>query len=271
MITIPHLETNVATACQLRCVSCNHFVPMQVPQARENMATAAQMESDLGHLARVLRADAYGMLGGEPLLHPRLPDLLAVSRASGISGRVEVWTNGIRVRRMGREFWRAADGRPAFERLVVSVYPGTLDDAELGWIAGRCRDEGVELVVKDERAVPNFERLLEPAPTGPEATAKKYRACFFKGFSRVVDRGVFYRCCTSPFIPKLLLGLPEGTDGIPVAGITEEALRTFLAREAPMASCTICAGLDPHDRHHMRWTQVRDAEEWRRASAGAGA
>jgi hypothetical protein len=260
VITLPHLETNVTIACQLRCVSCNHFVALQTNEAKKRLADPVQVYEDLAALSRFLHVDAWGALGGEPLLHPHLVDILAAVQKTRIADVIEVWTNGIAVRKATPAFWDSLD------RLVVSAYPGTLDDAEIEWIKSAAGEAQVEVLVKDERHVPNFERLLEPSPTSEMDTLRKYRACFFKDYSRVADKGFFYRCCTSPFIPRLLLGLPEGTDGIAIAGLTESALLAFLNQKEAPTSCQLCSGLDPAIRRRTDWREVRDPAEWLSAS-----
>lgn len=260
MINLPHLETNVTVACQLRCVNCNHFVALQANDAKKRICNPQQVYDDLSALSKFVHVDAWGALGGEPLLHPYLVDVLTAATKSRIADTIEVWTNGIAVRKQGPAFW------DSFDRLVVSVYPGTLENSEIEWIRGACVEAKVELQVKDERHVPNFERLLEPVPTEADRSDRKYRSCFFKNYSRVADNDYFYRCCTSPFIPRLLLGLPEGTDGIRISTLTEAALREFLGRTEAMTSCHLCSGLDPQERHRADWREVRDPALWKTAS-----
>jgi hypothetical protein len=260
MINLPHLETNVTVACQLRCVNCNHFVALQTHEAKKRLADPVQVFQDLSTLSRFLHVDAWGALGGEPLLHPHLVDVLTAVAKSRIADTIEVWTNGVAVRKQGPAFW------DAFDRLVVSVYPGTLEDSEINWIKAACKEANVQCAIKDERTVPNFERLLEPVPTVEPQTTQKYRACFFKDYSRVADNDFFYRCCTSPFIPRLLLNLPEGTDGLRISTMTEEALVQFLGRTEGMVSCNLCSGLDPRVRHRADWREERDPGQWTKAS-----
>ncbi len=266
MIHLPHLETNVFIGCQNRCIACNHFVPLQVDRVKGSMVMPADLAEDLAAFGRLAHVEGYALIGGEPTLHPLLVDLMRVARQSGIADHVEVWTNGQTLRRMADThpgFWDEAD------RLVVSVYPGKLTDEDLDEIRALSRDAGVELVIKDERLQPNFTVLLEPEPTSELVTRRKYKDCWFKSYSRVLDRGVLYRCCTSPFIGPLLQGRPEGADGIPLAGLTEEALATFLARAEPMPSCAICAGRNTASARPIPWSEIRDPDSWVRASAGA--
>ena len=66
------------------------------------MARSAIAKSrDLAVARDVLRPRYFKLVGGEPLLHPRLPELLDVARASGIAEVYSVTTNGVllRVRR----------------------------------------------------------------------------------------------------------------------------------------------------------------------------
>jgi hypothetical protein len=260
MIRLPHLETNVTVACQLRCVNCNHFVALQTHEAKARIADPVQVYDDLSTLSKFVHVDAWGALGGEPLLHPHLVDVLTAVAKSRIADVIEVWTNGVAVRKQAPAFW------DSFDRLVVSVYPGTLEDTEIEWIKAACAEANVQVQIKDERHVPNFERLLEPSPTEDPASTRKYRACFFKDYSRVADNDYFYRCCTSPFIPRLLLGLPEGTDGIRISTLTETALLQFLGRSEAMISCHLCSGLDPQVRHRADWREERDPVKWTKES-----
>lgn len=261
MIQLPHLETNVTIACQHRCVACNHFVPIQVRDFKASMVRPEMLARDLAIFSTIVRVHGYALIGGEPLLHPEIVTLMEIANESGIADRVEVWTNGAALREMGDDFWKAADV------LVVSAYPGKLDDDELGWIGAACQESGTTLIVKDERTVPNFSRLLEPKPTTGEALQRKYDHCFFKSYSRVLDHGYFFRCCTSPFIPKLLLDQPFGTDGIAIEGLTEAGLQAFLDLSEPMVSCGICAGRAGRGQP-IAWREVKDPNEWLRASAG---
>jgi cyclic pyranopterin phosphate synthase len=259
VIHLPHLETNVTAACQNRCISCNHFVPLT--EQRPFMLDPAQMQRDLAIFSRFVHVGAYGMLGGEPTLHPKLPELIQIAKDSRIADRIEVWTNGQRVEKLPPAFWASP-----FDAMVLSRYPGKLTDAQLDEIAALCTANGKILEVKDEGAYPNFTRLLKPKPTRAQET---YDACWFKTYSRVLDNGYFYRCCTTPYIPKLLLGMPEGTDGLRVdEHLTADAIVRFLNQRGAMQSCGICAGRNTPDAVGQKWVEIRDPKEWLDRSSG---
>jgi hypothetical protein len=63
-----------------------------------------------------------------------------------------------------------------------------------------------------------------------------------------------------------LLNLPEGTDGIRISTLTEQALAQFLGRSTGMVSCNLCSGLDPQVRHRANWREERDPVKWTKES-----
>jgi GTP 3',8-cyclase len=265
VIQLPHLETNVTAACQNRCISCNHFVPLQVSSFKKSMLDPAVMERDLAIFSKLVRVGAYGMLGGEPTLHPAIADLINVAVRSEIAQVVEVWTNGQTLLDMPNSFYRALRN----QRIVMSVYPGKLSDQEIIEIAALCLSVDVELQIKDERNYPNFTQLLESVETNDQQTQQKYEQCWFKTYSRVLDNGFFYRCCTSPYIPKLLQNRLEGSDGLAVTeDLTEGDITRFLTDPIAMKSCTICAGRNTPSARPVSWREVKDPSEWLAASSG---
>jgi hypothetical protein len=259
MIQVPHLETDITQACQLSCVACNHSVPLW----REHgiwSAEPKQVEADLNHIATMLHADRWGALGGEPLLHSKLTDLLKIARDSRVADTTEVWTNGLLLQRQKKEFWRS------FDCLVVSIYPGKLSDGDIDWIIKKCQDEGVEYSPRDERLNPNFKTMLEPSPTSSAQTLVKYNNCFFRQFSRCASYGFFFTCCCGPHIPMLIQNREYGTDGIKISGLTELDLFGYLTRKEPLDACYVCAGRDTAKA--IPWSEDKNPKTWLMASAG---
>ena len=260
MILIPHLETDLTVACQLSCVACNHMVPMWRDLGVWR-ADSKQVERDLNNLARVVHANAWAAIGGEPLLHRNIVEIQEIARKSGIADQIEVWTNGLLLDTMPVEFWRAVDV------IVLSIYDGKHDDDSLARIRHKACHECVELVVKDERTWHNFRTNLEPVPTNAADTKRKFDGCFFRQFSRVANRGYFYTCCCAPHMPVLLQGRSHGSDGIAInEHLTEATLRAYLERSEPLGCCTICAGRDT--AKPVAWREERDPVKWVEASKG---
>lgn len=253
---LPHLETNVTLACQLKCVGCNHFTIIRKSAER---ADPDQIGRDLTALGKVARTAIWAALGGEPLLHPQLVEILDTVRATGVADMIEVWSNGLLLRKQGPRFWQS------FDKLVVSVYPDKLTDEDLLYIYRTAKEHGRQIEFKDARGDGYFRTLLyERLATEAEARAI-YQGCWYRTYCHVVDWGYFYRCCTSPFVPPLILGLPKGTDGIPLEGLTEERLAAYLHQEQPPASCYRCAG---HNGPPIAWKEATSRATWLAESVG---
>ena len=259
MLTLPHLETNVTVACPNRCVSCNHFSPVQAYRYKQSMLAPEVLERDLRNFGRVAHAGAWAAIGGEPTLHPGLVELLDIATLSGVADTIEVWSNGQSVDRQPPEFWGA------FDVLVISAYPGKITDEEIADIRARVAEHGGRVELKDERQHPNFSRLLDN--TGD--VYEKWRDCWFRTYSRVLDDGYFYTCCTSPFIAPVMLNLPWGHDGLRVDEyLTEEKVSAFLNRTEPLAGCSQCAGRNTRWAVPQPWAESsRSVPEWYARSA----
>lgn len=228
MIQLPHLETNITTACQNCCVGCNHFNPIQEP----SFLAPEVIEKDLEKLSKIVHVKRYALLGGEPLLHPQLVKILHIAKASGIADKIEVITNGMKIRDMSPHFWKAV------EFLTVSHYEGKLSNDDLNFIFDKAEENGIELEIKKGE----FTGLMYKHKSDSDTAMRRFIHCWYKTYSFVMDNGYFYRCCTSPFIPELILGLPKETDGIALEGLTEAQLDHFINQtESIPQSCKVCA------------------------------
>lgn len=255
-VFLPHLETNLTLRCQLRCRGCNHFVGLGAHKSLPDITPEA-LAHDLERLGRVAHSKAWAAIGGEPLLHPDLVELLGVATMSEIADEIEVWTNGLLVRKQLPEFWMRID------KLVLSAYPGKMTDADVAWMRAACEETETAFELKDARTDSYFTALLYRQPKDKAGTRAQHAQCWFRTYTHVVDGGRFYKCCTSPFIAPLVLGLDVGHDGLPLDGITEESLRAFLTTDEPLAGCTVCGA---HNGPRQPWLEVKGPEAWLEAS-----
>ena len=244
MLIIEHVETNVTLACQNTCVGCNHFAPIQTAQP----ITVERLAHDLSALGKVARVNRWAAIGGEPTLHPQIAELLKAARESGTVDIIEVWTNGYALPRMNELFWQYVN------EIDLTIYPNKAVDID--WIAAKCKECGIVLNIK--HAEGDFTQLAYQRTASVDEATGMYNGCWYRTYCRVLDGGIFYRCCTSPFIPDLLLGMPKGTDGIEVDGLTEQGLMDYLNQTKTPQSCYRCAG---HAGKHIGWREA-SRKEW---------
>ena len=239
MITRPHGETNVTLACQNSCVGCNHLLPMQKPWFIDPL----MLYRDLTAMAKIVHFDRYNLVGGEPTLHPEILTLLNIARQSGIADTLEITTNGQAYRNWSDELYQKID------ELIVTPYKLTQMDLDI--IADKCRQHDtlfqVHPVIFTECA------FKEKSPQ--DIAQGRFNACWYNINRHVIDGGYFYRCCTAPFIPSVLLGLPKEHDGIAIEGLTEQALADYLCTREVPASCFVCAS---NMGNRIEWRENRD-------------
>jgi organic radical activating enzyme len=256
-------EINVVEHCNLSCRSCSHVSPVLPHRSVD----ADDVFRDLSVLGRHYHATTIKLLGGEPLLHRGLLDVIAAVRRAGIGDRVTVATNGVLLPRMEEDFWRAVD------EVLVSVYPGQ----ELDAVAmGRCRKlagrHGVFLSI--DRKDSFRESHSELGTSDARLVRRIYETCQIAHAWRchTVADGYFYKCGPSYFLPKLLASSGERrrADGLAIEDSPGfgERLLALLNSPDPLLGCTNCLGTAgkrfPHvqvRRSEFRGHQQRTTEE----------
>lgn len=253
-------ELNIVEHCNLSCRACSHLSPV-MPRY---VADPSDIERDLTTLARSYRVRWVRLLGGEPLLHPDLPGVIAAARRSGIGERIAIVTNGVLLARVPRSLWREVDG------IELCLYPGHELPADV--VAGFRRLASAEAV--DLRVLPIdvFRESYSELGTDDDSLVRTiYRRCELAHVWRchTVAHGTFFKCPPAYFLPRQLRGLAPG-DGIEIDGSPGFAARllAYLESPAPLVSCRNCLGsvgkTIPHTqvkRSAFRGLQERRTEE----------
>jgi hypothetical protein len=252
-LQLPHVDVMVGDACQLRCIACTNLVGA-LPQTLERIEDIIR---DVELAAEVMHAGCVCLLGGEPTSHPKLVEIMRETARSGLADRVQVLTNGMRLHRMRQEFW------DELQWLKISIYPGRTPPENIAFAKAKQRDHGFQLDFYDVAADP-FRAVMTAEPRTPDSAQRVYDGCWYRTFTRKIERGYFYRCCTSPSISQTILGLGPDADGIALDGLTPSSLQQFLDRPQPANACTRCHGhLGPRLE---QWSEVRGRKAWLRAS-----
>ena len=233
------LEYNIVEHCNLRCAHCDHASPLLRPTFIDPDA----YRRDLQAVAEVLRVDELKIIGGEPLLHPRVQDFIDVGRQLGLARRITVATNGLLLHKMDEAFWRSID------RLWLSVYPGIkpkigVDDARA--LADR------NDVVLDVHRMDAFRKTMLNRPHKNEDLVRRLAArCHLPkvNWCHTVRQGIYYRCSPAPFARDRLKlsGIvhdPDGDNGIALHGNANlrSELKRYINSDEPLPACYFCLG-----------------------------
>jgi hypothetical protein len=236
-ISAARLELGVAEHCNLACRSCNHLSPVMP----KRFLDAATLRRDLELLSRSYHVESVRLLGGEPLLHRGIVELIAVIRGSGIGDSIAVVSNGVLLPRMGADFWRSVDF------VHVSLYPGNELSPEA---QHECRERAQAHGTVIKFYSPHwFRESYAELGTRSSAVARAiYDSCLVvhKWRCHTLADGRLFKCPQSYYLPKVLDGCRGNDVGDSLVVEDSEHFRddlfAFLTESEPLQTCGHCLG-----------------------------
>jgi len=271
------VEVNLTAHCNLACYGCDHASPVHA----EEYLSVEEFAKDLAALAPVYHVFEFLLTGGEPLLHPRLLEVVDAIRASGVAEKITLMTNGVLLHKAPEALFDKID------KIGVSIYPGVkrqLDESAIRALAAR---HGLLLWYKPTNEF--TKKLLHEENRDSELVRTVYSTCTLRTSCHTIHKGRYFKCSPSPFLPDWLqrLGLDAKAlerDGVPVRDNPDlrEHLAAYLRDEQPLGACSYCLGCvgksapmrqmnkaaalqwvsekDPEVRELIDWNEVATAE-----------
>lgn len=259
----PKLDVQVCDHCNLRCAGCLHFAPL----AEEHYLDVRSYERDLQQLASIDGVEGYfgsvALMGGEPLLHPRLVGIVRITRSYLPRQHVVLCTNGLLLKRMDDDFWRVLVECDV--ALLISPYPLRIDYEELAAFA---RAKGVRTafardITDTTDGKDSFLRLAID-PKGGCDKAQSFTSCPFGGSYLQLARGAIWPCQVAahhgPLARRFGYDMrDEPDDSLPLTSIgSADDIETFRRMSHPM--CRYC---DIDALTVVPWERSKlDAAEW---------
>lgn len=90
MRAIGNLEIHIVHGCNLACESCSHYSN----QGHTGILSLDEADRWMNLWNRRIHPRRFSLLGGEPTLHPQLPEFLPLARRNWPSATLRVVTNG---------------------------------------------------------------------------------------------------------------------------------------------------------------------------------
>lgn len=116
-------EVGISEHCNLNCKGCSHFSPIS---PKYNMPFELYSK-DLQQLSKVFKGKAkcIHIMGGEPILHPQLNDILIETRRCFPKAKIRLVTNGKKYKSLKDDFWDICRKN----KIVISPtkYPSNID------------------------------------------------------------------------------------------------------------------------------------------------
>jgi hypothetical protein len=236
------LEAHIVDHCNLTCAECCSLSPL-LPAW---LADPDSISNDLRKAAKVLSPAVFKLVGGEPLLHPALVDIIQRVRAANISPVISITTNGLKLDEVPDDFWRSID------TLTISRYPKPgLAPGLIEHIEAQAERFHVRLNWKVQDSFTTMTRTQHG--TDADEARRIYHDCWIRERCHMIRDGMFYTCTRPAHFHTLYNGKRDfRSDGLPLrdhAGMLDE-LQTYLQRETPLQACFECHGgsapLAPH-------------------------
>lgn len=271
-VRVEAFELHVVEHCNLRCANCCNMSPL----VSRRFLSPDEVASLCRRMRGALVADVVKIMGGEPLLHPEIEEVLRVLRTSGLGDRVRLFTNGLLLPSMREAFWAALD------ELTISSYSSApVKPWVLALAHERARAHGFVLNVKP---VSEFSQVLSPRYEADDArTRRTFSRCWLRHRCLIARDGRFFMCTRAAYAEDFLRAaahrpppggatVDRGGDGIPLdAPDLAERLEAYLNRAEPLGACRYCFGGDGAVEPHYQLTREEVARGiLSRALAGEG-
>jgi len=224
------------------------------PFIRSRLPFEDELARDMSRLSTAMFAEEIRIVGGEPLLNPRIATILKVARTSGIAGRVVLFTNGLLLHTMSKEFWSNVD------EIRVNLYPRARPTERLvDQARKRAFESGAQLSIFEYSS---FRVTMVTEPHPPDAiTSMIFRTCKNAHFHHchLVHRGWLYKCACPSYLGEFLTNMGQSgyqaeADGFDIHGATDlnQQLWDFLTDNKPLDACRHCLGyVGKQQAHHQ--------------------
>lgn len=231
-----YFEIHLVDHCNLNCASCAHFSPI----ANEWYIDVEDLRADLSRMAKIFGKQysfKFCLMGGEPLLHPEINEILKISRKCLPKAQIQLITNGLLLEHMSEDFWLSLKNN-AIE-LYLSRYPINFDYLKYKTFA---ESKGITVVWEDHTDKVYFGELPINR-TGKYDGKETFSACFHANEKHNLYKGRLYTCMFTANVrilnEKFNLDLPTDT-GIDIYSVKYPfQIRKFLRK--PTKLCGHCA------------------------------
>ena len=253
-----NFEVNLANHCNLNCQCCNHFSPL----ADREFLDLKQYAADLARIDELFgtRIGRLMLLGGEPLLHPQVTEVMKISRKYLPKTTLYFITNGLLLPKMPDEFW--ATCREQDITIKYTPYPVKFDYA---YWENYARERGVGMFPTYEPTPTKTTYRLPLREKGDLDPYKNFAKCYHANQCIVLREGRLYTCpiCAwidllNKYFGKNFPQLRENSIDIYKAKTAQE-VDEFLKTPIPLCRHCNIFGYE----YNIPWaTSKRAAKEW---------
>lgn len=178
-------EVHIVEHCNLNCKYCFHFSPL----AQEEYLMLD--ENDIKRLSELYGGVMHKitLLGGEPLLHPKISEFIEITRKYFSIGEINILTNGILLPSIDDKFWMNCHKYDV--KVLYTKYPIKLDVAKIEEQAQRFNVKMQVFNMEDDTK----QLVHEPIDVeGNQPAAKNFYDCYRSNLCITLKHGKMYTC-----------------------------------------------------------------------------
>jgi organic radical activating enzyme len=181
---------NLTKKCNLNCKSCGTYAPL----AKEVFYDIEIYKKDVTRIAQLTNSkiEAMVLIGGEPLLHPRLIEFIEFGRNLFTGAEIVIVTNGLLLAKQSEEFWKCC-GQNNVE-IKITKYPIKYNEILIKNLAKKYK-VSLAFITINEWLKNNIDL------GGSQNIQESYNRCNSKTFCSTVENGKFCTC-NRPFVIK---------------------------------------------------------------------
>ncbi len=231
------LEIMVTDHCNLSCRTCDHLAPV----IEERFQSVEELQKELALLSQSVTFRGVKLIGGEPLLHPTLADLVREVRKSGICSKIMLVTNGTLLSRFSNELLHDLN------EIEISQYPqNSLPKGVIEQFRQRAVGFSTRVSVY---YYPFFQNQLSLQGTSDEFLIKSIfitcKRANLWGCHAVYD-GYLFRCPQSIYLARTIPALKDTPfiDGLKISQERDfsRKIQAFFTGKEPLQACRYCLG-----------------------------
>lgn len=226
---LKNIEFQIVDHCNLNCRGCAHFSNISEKNsidARVLVKNMDQFNKRVGYVYSV------ALMGGEPLLHPDIVDIIEYTRDRFPISEIRIVTNGLLLDRMPKEFYRTC--RKCRILIYVTKYPPTVN--KIPQIRKVLSSYGIRYFISS--TVRQFSESLNPA--GTSDAGNTFGNCGRKECT-IIKNDRLYICSVSAYIDKynkrFNLDIPQ-PEGLNIYNCSSKEFMDYLKQ--PAETCKYC-------------------------------
>ncbi|MDR1285585.1 MAG: 4Fe-4S cluster-binding domain-containing protein [Campylobacteraceae bacterium] len=187
-------DIHLTDHCNLNCKGCEHFSVI----AEEKFLNIDIFKKDCERLSQLTNGciDNIMLMGGEPLLHPQISQIVKITRQYFPVGIIKIITNGILLLKQKSDFWQScADNEIG---ISITKYPIKIDFDTIKKTAEKY-NVNLEYYSNSDKE----EKTMYRVPidiNGKQNIKKSFKSCFRANQCIQLQDGKLYTCQTVPYI-----------------------------------------------------------------------